>query len=275
MTDQLNMFAVLEHQERTAGFPSVNDEAAQIDFWRSLIVRYNSAMLAGDTDAAVSIHKEAHLLIEHIHGGRCGCASVADRLKAATAAPEGSTPLWGQSGRFVLEFASVPVLIEVDGLCGLGSWGSLLPHFEIRAVETHRMFLSSSGYRSFFSQFAVAIEGTELVDAIRGRLDFYYRGELKGKLVKLGDKPAAPEPVDDDDTDDGAEDAVCADCGVELAQLDEYFECNEDGGARCPECNVAHADNCVDCAAVRESIVAQNLAAAMAGGAGDPRNARP
>lgn len=52
----------------------------------------------------------------------------------------------------------------------------------------------------------------------------------------------------DEDEDEQLEPSCC-DCGVVLAQLDEFHECDEDGGERCPECFAAHALICRECGA--------------------------
>jgi hypothetical protein len=277
--EQSNMFAALEHEQKTAHFPVPGDESAQVVFWRGLIARYHAAMMAGDTAAAVAVDAEAELLVDHIHGGRSGCAEVSRRLEAATAAAEGTVPMWGQSGVFTIQFAGVPVRIEIEGLQGLGSFTSLIPHFSIHIVEEHRMFLSSTGYRSFFSHLGEAVQGLSLDAAVRKCIDAYFQGELKGKLVKYlnpDERRVVPVPVDDEqwtgardprndrpnsDEDDEDEDegGCCCDCGAALAQLDEYFECDEDGGARCPSCYSEHADNCFECAASREPLPVDDL----------------
>lgn len=266
------MFAALELRERTAHFPSPDDWAGCVALWREIFTRYNSAMLAGDSALAESIDGEAELLVDHIHGGQMGSNATLERLAEATIAEAGSVPLWGQSGRFRITFHGVEVDVEMDGLQDIGSFSSLMPHFSIHVVDrSRRRFLSSSGYRSCFSMLAEAVEGLTLEAAVREYLERYFVGELKGKVQTcLSDSEHAAsraatraaiarsigeaEADDDeqlegeaDDDDDEQLEPSCCDCGVLLAQLDEFHECAEDGGERCGDCFAAHSPSCVEC----------------------------
>jgi len=275
------MFAALEHRERTAHFPSPGDWSGCVALWREIFTRYNSAMLAGDTTLAKSIDDEAELLVLHIHGEQLGSHDSLTRLAEATIAEAGSVPLWGQSGTFRIEFHGIPVDIEIEGLRGLAHFSSLLPHFSINVVDrSRRRFLSSTGYRSCFSHLCEAVEGMTLEAAVRTYLEAYFVGELKGKMQTCktdaeheaeraatraaisrsigrrwtgGDDEAdeGPRPSfvagDDDEAEDEQLEPSCCDCGVLLAQLDEFHECDEDGGERCPECFAVHRANCVEC----------------------------
>lgn len=189
-TTQLDMFAVLEQQTSAAGFPKPGDTAGALALYRALTVRYDAAMCAGDTERALDAKEEADKLLMHMHGAALGSATTARQLMDGCAAQPGTVPLWGQVGEFTLTIASVPMRVNIDGMNGLGQCVSLLPHFDCRAVEKTRLFLSETGYRSFFTGITTA-PALSLLEAVKRVLEGYVAGELKGKLKAI--KPKAPK----------------------------------------------------------------------------------
>lgn len=258
---QPDMFAVLEHQEKTSHLPPAADWPGCVAFYRSLLVRYDAAMLAGDTAAAVAVSDEAGLLRDHLHTESVRGIDMRDRLVEATEAPSGEIPMWGQAGTFTVIAHSVPVCITIDGLQGVGHYTSLMPHFALGIVDKHRMFFSETGYRSCFSHLGEAPTGVTVDAAVLRYLDNYFKGEMKGKLVRyisreerksidderrakaLADLPTLAEEVGEDDDEEAGD---CESCGVDLAQLDD-FRVGPCGRSYCAPCFDLHVQLCEEC----------------------------
>ena len=267
-----DMFAVLEHEQRTAHFPAASDGPACVEFYATIIQRYDAAMMKADVAAALEAKEECSLFLDHVYASFKDAHSVchndvSGQLSKSYRAPEGEIPKWGQEGSFILTIASVPVRIEVDHLCGLGMYGdNLLPHFSIHIVEKHRLFLSHTGYRSFFLGMGSTDPGLTVADAIGRILREHVQREMKGKLEKYdpykGYSPkqrrdrmiadgmigenAEPEaepteetnPVEDDDL-------VCDGCDASLTMVDEFTE--NECGKFCGRCFLAHTRECDGC----------------------------
>lgn len=180
----------LREQERAcAHLPGTMDEA--VPFLRSLIQRHHAAMLAGDAATVERLREEAHHLASKLNNYESGIIAdddapgcVLDRLSKA---PEGTVPLWGQSGSFVIECAGMSVRIELDGLFGI-AWHSSWLGFAAHAVDWDKPFLSETGYRSFLGcggglapRFTPDTFAAEIVAA-------YVRRDLKGRLLTIEKK---------------------------------------------------------------------------------------
>jgi hypothetical protein len=82
--------------------PSSIEEA--IPYYRSIIERYHAAVIAGRPEQASATLQEAEHLAIRLNGGtHCGIkgdpeTSVCYVLERATAAAQGTIPLWGQTG---------------------------------------------------------------------------------------------------------------------------------------------------------------------------------
>lgn len=270
--DASDMFAVLEHQQRIAHFPAVNDEAACVRFHAELLSRYDAAMMKADTAAAVAVMEECELFLEYVyepHKDQRGVcyADVNGHLSKANRAPDGTVPMWGQEGSFTITVGSVPVRIEIDHLCGLGQFGeNLLPHFSIHIVDKHRDFLSHTGYRSFFCTLHDTEPGVTVADAIGRILRLHVQNEMKGKLERYdpfkGYSPAHrrarmieegmiapdadPEPeLTEEDTPIEDDDLSCDGCDASLTLVDEFTE--TECGTFCADCFLAHTRQCDAC----------------------------
>jgi len=267
-----DIFEALEHQQRTAHFPAASDGPACVSFYGSIIERFDAAMMKADTAAALEAKAECSLYLDHVYApfkdsrGLCH-NDVSRQLAKSYRAPDGEVPKWGQEGTFTIPVGSVPVRVEVEHLCGLGMFGqNLMPHFSIYIVEKHRLFLSHTGYRSFFPSMSSTEPGMTVADAIGRVLREHVQREMKGKLEEYdpykGYSPkyrrdrmiadgiisedAAPEPeraaegepVEDDDL-------VCDGCDASLTIVDEYTE--NECGTFCARCFVAHTRDCDGC----------------------------
>jgi len=259
--DVYDMFAVLEHQQRIAHFPAASDEAACIRFHADILSRYDAAMMRADTAAAVAVIEECELFLDYVyepHADQRGVcyADVNDQLSKANSAPDGTVPKWGQEGSFTITVGSVPVRIEVDHLCGLGMFGeNLLPHFSIHIVDKHRLFLSHTGYRSFFCTMHDTEPGVTIAEAIGRILRQYVQKEMKGKLERYDpfkgyspahrrarmieegmiapDAEAEPEPTEVDMPVED-DDLACDGCDSSLTLVDEFTE--TECGTFCAAC---------------------------------------
>ena len=178
---------ILREQE-TAHLPSTIEEA--IPYYRKLIERHNEAMLAGDVEKTMAIRGEAQDLAVKLNGGEllgiCGGPDApACVLERETAAPPGAVPLWGQEGTFTIDFRTIPVRIEQDGMFGIGASSGNFLGFGAHAVDYNRPFISETGYRSFMGIHGDVPAGMT-PDMVAGEaIKAYVDKECKGKLRKI------------------------------------------------------------------------------------------
>ena len=265
-----DMFAALEHKQRIAHFPPATDYPACAAFYGAIIDQYHAAMMKADTAAALVAKENCKVFRQYFYDETPDKTDICPhdvslRLSKSYRAPEGALPKWGQEGSFTITVGSVPVRIEVESLGGLGMYGdNLMPHFAIHIVEKTRLFLSHTGYRSFFLTMTDTEPETTLADAIGRVLRTYLQTEMKGKMVPYdpyagysatfrrermiadGVIPADPDtqtsaantPVDDDDLQ-------CDGCDASLSMVDEFTE--NECGTFCARCFLAHTRSCDGC----------------------------
>ncbi|MFX1768011.1 hypothetical protein PWP93_36695 [Paraburkholderia sp. A1RI-2L] len=123
------------------------DRAIQIG--RRIVERWHAAVMAGDERLIKAGMHNYDRLICAINGGTTfGCRAddeaPACLLEAALSAPDGETPLWGQSGRLFIVVNGMPCVVSIES--GLNSFGAA--HFEFRACTADMPFISETGYRS-------------------------------------------------------------------------------------------------------------------------------
>ena len=267
-----DMFAALEHQQRTAHFPGASDGPACVSFYASIIERFDAAMMKADIAAALDAKAECSLFLDHVYApfkeNRSICHNdISHRMAQNYRAPDGVIPKWGQTRTFFIPIGSIPVRIEVERLCGLGMFGeNLMPHFSIHIVEKHRLFLSHTGYRSFFPTLLSTEPGVTVSDVIGRILRMHVQDEMKGKLEKYDpykgyspkhrrdrmmangllpeDASAEAQPVLEADAVDD-DDLVCDGCDASLTMVDEYTE--NECGTFCDRCFEAHTRDCGGC----------------------------
>jgi hypothetical protein len=174
--------------ERTAHVPSTMEEA--IPYYRGLLERHHAAMTAGDIDAAMKIRDEAQDLAVKLNGGEllgicAGPDAPAYRLERETAAPDGTVPLWGQTGNFIIDVNGMKVRIEQDGLFGIGSSMSSAPGFAAHAVDYDKPFLSETGFRSFIGSRPEIVPGMTPDVMAREMIQAYLTRECKGKPKRI------------------------------------------------------------------------------------------
>jgi hypothetical protein len=176
-------FDEMLHEQQTAHLPGTMEEA--IPYYRKLLERHNAAMLAGDIPAAMRIREEARELATKLNGNdSCGITchdGPGGILDSKTAAPEGTVPIWGQEGNFIIDVNSMKVRIEQDGLFGIGTFMSSAPGFSAHAVDYNKPFLSETGYRSFIGSRPEIVPGMTPDVMARKMILAYMKRECKGK----------------------------------------------------------------------------------------------
>jgi len=175
-------------QERElAHLPGSMEEA--LPFYRALIEKHHAAMLAGDGFAVQRIRDEADGLALKLNNYEPGILASEDApgcvLERLTRAPDGTVPLWGQTGTFVIEHARMRVRIEIEGLFGIGSGAMSWLGFSAHAVDFDKPFLSETGYRSFLGVGGALVPGHTVETFCAGIIDAYVTRELKGKLRRI------------------------------------------------------------------------------------------
>jgi hypothetical protein len=181
-------FDEMLHEQETAHLPSTMEEA--IPYYRKLIEKHHAAMMAGDKDAAMAVRREADELAYKLNGNdSCGIKggpdSVAAKLERATAAPDGTAPLWGQTGDYTINVDGMKVRIEQDGIFAVGSHAMFWLAFSAHAVDWDKPFLSETGYRSFIGIFAPPEPGVTPDDFARGVITGNLQRECKGKQHRI------------------------------------------------------------------------------------------
>lgn len=164
--------------------PGKMDEA--LSFTRALIERHHAAMLVGDAETALAQRDEAHRVAEKLNnyepGILAGENSPGRMLDRLTRAEDGTVPLWGQSGRFVIALDRLRVEIALEGLFGL-TWSTY--HwlgFGAYAVDWDKPFLSETGFRSFIAISARLVPGYAPDRFAREIIESFIARENKGKL---------------------------------------------------------------------------------------------
>jgi hypothetical protein len=116
-------FDEMLREQETAHLPGMMEDA--IPYYRKIIEKHHAAMMAGDKDAAMAVRTEADELAYKLNGNDIGIKggndSIAAQLERATAAPEGTVPLWGQTGDYIIDVDGIKVRIEQDGMFAVGS----------------------------------------------------------------------------------------------------------------------------------------------------------
>jgi hypothetical protein len=177
--------------EKAAGhLPATMEDA--LPFFRALLERHHAAMLAVDVEQVRRIRTEADLLAVKLNG-RCrgylatetspGCV-----LRRETQSEDGTVPLWGQKGSFMLEFDTFSVRIETPGIFGGLHFDRFWLGFDAHAIDRDRPFISESGFRSFLSVGATTWPNITVDIFCRGIIDAHVRDVLKGNLVAIVDR---------------------------------------------------------------------------------------
>ncbi|KND60976.1 hypothetical protein BVER_00857c [Candidatus Burkholderia verschuerenii] len=111
----------------------------------------DAAVLACDDGAAEAAALRYEAAIWKLNGKTYfGCMAGPDAggviARKVCSAPDGTAPKWGQAGEFVATVQGTRALVSVSEGFGVRS-----THFEFRAVDLDRPFISQTGYRSCFA----------------------------------------------------------------------------------------------------------------------------
>jgi hypothetical protein len=188
MSQQLtfhDIFAAAEHEKATDHIPGTTPEA--IHYYRGLIEKFHAVLLVPDYEAATAIQKEADELACKLNGGNPGIKAGPDApchvLERATHAPEGTLPLWGQTGEFIVIVGTMQVRIKIDGIFGLGA--RPIPGFSTYCVEPDRPFLSDTGYQTFLGHNPQLSPGMSPDQCVIETIKVYVAREMKKRPVLL------------------------------------------------------------------------------------------
>lgn len=197
MTDQLSFEALLStaaadndrrrFERETAHLPGTMDEA--LPFFRDLLTRHHAAMMAADVSAVMALREGAHNLAFRLNGGDPGILAGRDApgcaLARLTAAEDGSVPLWGQRGSFLVETCGLRTRVELDGAFGISAGYVYWPGFSAHAVDWQAPFLSETGFRSFLGIHAEPCAGLHPEAFCARMIEAHVRGPLRGRLLAI------------------------------------------------------------------------------------------
>jgi hypothetical protein len=175
-------------QEKLFGhLPGTIEEA--VPYMLALIDRHHAAMLSGDGGHVESLREEAHHVALKLNGFEPGILAGDDApgnvLERLTAAKPGSVPLWGQSGSFEIAVAGMRVLIQMDGLFGIGACYMSWLSFSAHALDWDRPFLSETGFRSFCGVGGALSPGYTPDRFAAELIEAHVKRDLKGKLASV------------------------------------------------------------------------------------------
>lgn len=196
-SDQLGFDALLTEAQKanearifaraTAHLPGTMHVAKP--FYARLIEAHHAAMLVGDVDETLRLREEARLLATKLNKGEPGILAHDEApgyvLERTSAAEAGTTPLWGQTGAFVLELSGMRVRFEMEGILGIGVAFSFWPGFSVHAVDLDKPFLSQTGYRSFLGIHAEPIPDLTPRSFCERVISAHITRELKARLVSI------------------------------------------------------------------------------------------
>lgn len=176
-----------QFERETSHLPSTMEEG--LPYFRALLDRHHAAMLQGDVERVVSLREEAHHLALRLNNGNPGILASDNApgrvLERHTAAPLGEIPIWGQQGDFEIEARGLKVRIEINGVFGIGSSSCFWPGFAAHAVESHKPFISETGYRSFLGIYAEPAAGISPEHFARAVIETHIEKHLKGRLLRI------------------------------------------------------------------------------------------
>lgn len=144
------------------------------------VVEIDAAIMRGDGAAAEAASDRYEAVIWKMNGGT-HVGSMADHdapgqvIERHCAAVPGDVPLWGQRGQFLVADDDMRALVEYEA--GYGS--PLNAHFQFRAVDLDRPFISETGYRSHFD----TARGCMTVDEVARGILAALRAEKKRPVM--------------------------------------------------------------------------------------------
>ncbi len=190
--DALLMDAAEDNQARVFERETVHlpgEWEGAIECHRSQIDNHHAAMLVMDFDAAHGLRNDAHLLAQKLNGGKPGILAGKDApgciLARECAADDETIPLWGQDGAFLTNVAGMDMLVEMDGMFGVGASSMPFLGFSVRSVDPTQPFLCETGFRSFLGCTVESQVGMTTEGFVRQIVEFHVSEELKGRLLDV------------------------------------------------------------------------------------------
>lgn len=130
-----------------------DDEPGLMASAAEAVAAFHAAVLASDDDGADHARDTYGAVIYKLNGGTFSSSYANQGVSPGyrvddhcAAVDDGSVPLWGQRGRFILDMGAYRVLVLYKGFCGIIS--ASVESFEFRALDFDRPFISETGYRS-------------------------------------------------------------------------------------------------------------------------------
>lgn len=111
---------------------------ALIDEARRIVAAYNDAALACNRRRMVGLYAMFEDLAAELNGGSCGIYDEMERILRKIAAPDGSAPLHGQAGRFVLRIAGARCAVTYKGMCRISP-------VDVEPLDFGKPWLASGG----------------------------------------------------------------------------------------------------------------------------------
>jgi len=175
-----------EPERQAAHLP--DNMADGLVWFKGLLVRHHTAMMAADLTQILALRDEADLLARKLNGFESGILAHDDApgcvLERESAAAPGTIPTWGQAGEFTLVLFNIPFRIEMGGILGISSHNHWLG-FAVHAVESSRPFITDTGYRSFLGCHADPAPGITPDSHCARMIETFVAHDLGGKLVPI------------------------------------------------------------------------------------------
>lgn len=153
--------------------------------YRRMIEEHHTAVMAADEQTAYAIREKAHQLANDMNEGtNCGICQedgTATYLCDQTAAPEGTIPLWGQEGNFIVTVHDMKVRVQLKGIFGIGSGLDFYPGFDAHIVDEGKPFFSHTGYRSFLGMGVQPVPNLTPHEYVRLAIEAYIASQPKSK----------------------------------------------------------------------------------------------
>jgi len=147
-------------ERKTGHLPSGMDDGMRV--FRTMIAQHHQAMMDADIQSVMAIREQARMLARRLNAGEIGYLAQGAPgriLESGTRADDGTIPLWGQTGSFVITVQEMRVRIELGGIFSLASSVSYWPGFCAHIVDHGQPFFNDTGYRSFLGLEADAAPG--------------------------------------------------------------------------------------------------------------------
>ena len=131
---------------------SMPDEPAELlNLALESVSEFHAGVMVSDQNKIVTAAIRYEAVIWKMNGGKFfGCFADEEAagkiVQRHCEAPLGQVPLWGQSGKFLIEVEGIRAAVEFR------FWTAQRAHFSFHVVDLDRLFISETGYRSHFEE---------------------------------------------------------------------------------------------------------------------------